>query len=491
MNIKVQEGRYSGDLLFSQNLVENGLAFPEIRDALSYTEQRQISTLIVNGYGMPGKTMALGKLKTKLGTIPQGKLIGNKAYRWAMQDRIQQATVILEQVGASGSNGEFQLRAADNYVTSNQVVTFYDGSQAIVLDEPTGSAGNYVYSLITKTGTPFSWATSVAPQSGTKTMFGQYSLFSEDSKRGYGRSHAPDMFINHLTTSRKDISITGDAMTDILWFWVDGNEGKKSWRWKIEMDAKAQFLREAETRVWLGTTTMKDSNGDLKPLTEVPKDPKTGLPLVEGSGIIEMVDGPNSEEGSGINGEQTVEDIRRMMRKLIKRSNVQTGQVWYVVTGVDGAANFQKIMKEEGATYYNLTQIIKPGEIAGGMDTTIGLNFTRFNYLGAQIVLVVHPLFDDEEQFSKRGSDGQLLQSSMMVFLDMSTSDGKPNIEMLAKGSYGINRTYYEGYLAGFTGHKLGNVVSGRDAYTYMQMSETMICIYNTKSCGILRKAFV
>lgn len=483
--IKVVEGRFSDECVLQNNLTENQLKFPAIREVIQHAEQRQLSTLIVSGFGKTDQ--AIGKIKNKLGTVPKDKLIGDTAYKYAVQGRIQQASVILSQVGASESNGAFSLRLRDNYLTPGMTALFHDGTQARVQGQPTGSEGNWVYNFNTTDGVQFDFATAVTPQNGTKTCFGSYSTFPEKSKTGYGRTHAPEMFVNHLTIQRKTIAISGSAATDIIW--VHYGE-KRGWYFKIERDAKLQAMMEDEFAKWFGKSTMKNTDGTLRDTSTI-TDPDTGNPVISGDGIIEQIDGINTVEGSGTNGDATIDDIIDMMTTLEKRSNAVMNKVWYVVTGTDGYANFNALMRSEGAATYNITYNIPTNTAAGGADVTIGSNFFRYNVNGNQIVLIKHPMFDDEERFTERSTDGKILQSSMMVFLDLAEVNGLPNIEILGKGAHNVDRTLLTSYVNGMSGMNLGQVVSGVDALEYHMLKDNGIFIYNTRSCGIIKKANV
>ena len=108
------------------------------------------------------------------------------------------------------------------------------------------------------------------------------------------------------------------------------------------------------------------------------------------------------------------------------------------------------------------------------------------------MVILKHPLFDDEQKFFDYGSDGKLLQSSMIVVLDASIQETEsgpmPNIQIMSKGGNGVKRTYVEGYINGLTGWMQKPMTSSRDSLTWECLKEDMIVIHNVQSCGIIRK---
>lgn len=484
--IQVISGSWDETCTRSRNLTANQLKQPIIRDVIMYAEPRMLSTLIVSGAKSPWDTVPGDtKLKTNIGKIDKADLIGGNAYRYKIMGRIQKKSIINSQVGTSQPDGTFQLSLRDNYITPGMVVIFYSPLiQARVMSMPTGGASAWTYTFQTTDGTVFDYATHVAPQAGDKSCFGAFSSFGERSLRGYGRSHYPDEFINHLTIQRKTIAISGDALTDVLWYQLGMTKG---WIFEKERQMRLQFMMEDEMHKWFSFSTMKDSTGNLLPVSRL-IDFETGEEITIGDGVIPQIDGGNSMFFSGVNGAPTIDDLKDMMKALIKKSNAIKGKVWYVVTGLDGYAAAQELLRD-----YAINSLGGKSNIdvnAGGdRDWEVGYNFDTFNFLGNKLVFCQHPMFDDEEKFSARGADGNLLQSSMMVFLDGGMDEkGRRNIEIKGKGAYGINRTMVSAYINGLTGDS-DEVLSSVDAKEFNMLKQDGLFIYNTQSCGLGRKA--
>ncbi len=214
---------------------------------------------------------------------------------------------------------------------------FYGGRfTARVMGYPVGTSGNYTYTFQSPNGEIFNYATHVAPQPGVKTCFGSYTSYGEASLRGYGRSHFPDTYINHTTIQRKTVSITGTALSDVLWYEVESENGPiKGWMYEQLQQARAQFLMEREYQRWFGISTMKDANGAL---LAVPRliDPETGKGIIAGDGLEEQIKGGNEIYGSGVNGEATEDDFADMMKAIRKKSDMVSGLTYVFVTGEDG-----------------------------------------------------------------------------------------------------------------------------------------------------------
>ena len=488
--IKVKEGRWAETCTTESNLTENQMKAPAIRDFMEYTNKRMLTTLLVSGslskYG-------IGYYPTKIGKVDDSKHIGNNAYQFDVWTRIQKSVEINSQVGATSADGTFQLSVKDNYWYPGMNVLFNgQGFQARVMAGPTGTTGNYIYTLQSPDGNLFVWATHVAGQGATKTAFGGYSSYGEQSLRGYGRSHFPDSFVQHMTIQRKATGISGGANSDVLWYeWANpkqANAPVRGWRYQAEVQNDEVFQMENEYQKWEGISTMKDSSGNLlvKPRLT---DYQNGQPIVMGDGILQQIGGGNETSGSGTNGEATVDDVTDMMKAIRKKSNMVSGLTHVVVTGEDGFSNAQRIMPLlSGNQNVQLMQMVSQSTEVGGQKVDVGFNFQKFNIDGDSVVFVKHPMFDDEKRYTERGADGNLLKSSQMIFLT-TAMEGRKNIEILSKGVRGIDRSLVTAYLNGLTGDKQSTVVSSEDAIKYEMLKEDMIVIYNSNLCGIINKS--
>lgn len=486
--IQIKEGKWAETCTTDADLIANQVKYPAIRRVLQYADQRMLTTLLTSGSASP---YGLGYVATKLGKLDASKNIGNNAYQFEVQGRIQKSSEINGQIGAVQADGTFQLSMKDNYLVPGMNARFHGGGfQARVMGLPTGSAPNCIYTFKPASGETFVYATHVAPQGSVKTVFGGYTSYSEGSLRGYSRSHFPDAFINHTTIQRKSEKITGTAASDVLWLDYESADGKqmaKGWMYKAIRQADIQMDQEDEYGRLFGDSSMKDLNGNLLAVSRL-IDSETGLPIVQGDGIIPQVAGGNETSGSGTNGEATAEDFTDMMSQLKKKSNMYTGMTWICMTGTDGYANAQiQMQRLAGNQGIVITQNVTQSGEAGGAKVDVGFNFQKFNVNGTSVVFIEHPMFDDEERFTERGSDGKILQSSMYLWMMMG-NEGAQNMEVLTKGANGISRGDIRGYINGMTGSS-ELIQSEEDAIKYLRLKEDMVCVYNTAACGIINKS--
>lgn len=473
----------------SSNLTMNQVKAPEIRDVIQYTEPRMLSTLIVSGAKTPWDTVG-NNTKTKIGEIPKDKLIGDYGYRYFIQGRIEKNSEILGQVGSSGASGSFQLRIKDNMLYPGMVVFFYNDKRAARVQSPptpsTTAGGGFVYTFQTLDGTVFSYNDDVAPQPGVKTCFGSYTIYGEASRRGYSRTFYPDQFINHLTTQRSSLSLSGSALTDVLWVMFNG---KKGWMFHKETQNRIRFMMQDERAKWHGRSTMRDANGNL---LQVPAmiDEETGNYIWAGDGILPQIEDGNIAYGSGYDGYATIDDHIDMIKTLKKYSNTTyggQGMRWAVVTGPDGYIRAQEELKQYWRQTFGGVNMVQGSSIA---DIEVGANFDTFKFAGNSITFVEHPMFGDEQAYSAKGTEGDPLMSGTYIYLDLSknASSGGSNIEILGKGAYGINRTMVSEYINGLTGYNL-KAQSPVDALEFHMLKEDGIFIYNVKSCGIIKRS--
>lgn len=484
--IKIKTGRWADECTVESNLTENQMKAPAIRDFIEHVNKRMIATLLVSG---AVTKHGIGYVPTKIGKVDDTKKIGNNAYQFDVWTRIQKAVEVNSQVGATQADGTFQLSLKDNYLYPGMNVLFNGGGfQARIMSGPTGTSGNYIYTFQSPDGALFDWTTHVAGQGTTKTIFGGYTSYGEKSLRGYGRSHFPDSFIQHMTIQRKTIGISGGANSDVTWYeWVGPKGEVKGWRYTAEEQNDATFLMEDEFQKWEGISSMKDSNGNLRATSRL-IDAETGLPIVQGDGVLQQIGGGNETSGSGTNGEATVDDITDMMKTLRKKSNQMSGLTHVVVTGEEGYSNAQRQMQLlAGNQGVQIQQNVVQSGQAGGAMVDVGFNYQSFNVDGDKVTFVKHPMFDDDSRYTERGADGNIFKSSQMIFLTTAV-EGRKNLEILCKGARGVDRSMVSAYLNGLTGDAQSMVITEEDAIKYAQLKENMIVVYNSNICGIINK---
>lgn len=485
--IQINTGIFTEDTCtVDYDLVRNSAKVPQIRTMLEYANRRALTTLLVSGVVTPYGIDNTQKTKIPTATS-KGKGIGGDAYQFDVMGRIEKAAVIRSQVGATAADGTFQLLMNDKHLVPGMVAMFYGGFQARVMQNPTGNAAaGYLYTFKgVAAGSLFVFTTHTQP-TGTKTCFGAYTAYSERSLRGYGRSKFPDRFINHMTIQRSTVAISGSAASSVLWYNYTNDKGamSKGWMFQELAQQQATFVMENERNKWFGVSTMKNSDGSIRAKSNL-QDDETGLDVVIGDGWQEQVAGGNVLYGSGTNGAATADDFKAMMKMLEKQSDKIGGLNWVCVTGTDGFALFQSIAGDFNAVQnvQVFDNITKNGQ-AGGAVMEAGYTFLKVNFAGNSMTVVKHPLFDDEQLFTERDAQGNVLQSS--TFFIMNVGDGaNQNMEILCKEANGLRRDEVSAKFNGLTGASEVSV-SEEDAMKYALLKEDLLVIYNTMECGII-----
>ena len=494
--IQITEGRWNADCTTELNLTNAQATDPNkgYDKVIMYAEKRYLMTFLTAGATNGEFTVARAdkQYKTRVPMVPTGELIDGKAWKYHIMGRIQKATEILGSAvigiptaGTSSYGGFFTIPLKDGYLQPDMNAIFYNGKMARVMKRQRNTDGTYNYTFQTFPGDTFSWAVWIAPQIGAKTLFGGYTTHGERSLKGYGRTHYPDSYINHMTIQRKGEAITGDANAErVLWY---ANGKSKGWMYWIESQARAQFLMEDEFQKWHGKSTMKDSDGNLLASPSM-TDPVTGMPIIAGDGWIEQIKGSNDVEASGSDGLPIYDDFRDIISAVKKRSNNVGGELFYCVTGIDGMNHAHDLIAAHGLNVYRITQEIKQTNAIGGASPAIGFNFQTLNVGGSQIVFVHNTLQDDEMKFPRKLSNGKLAEGCTYYIMNASPdATGKPNIEIRTRGREGVNRNMVYYYINGMTGD--GKPQMSTDGKEFQMLKENMIVTYNTKSNGIIAPA--
>lgn len=495
MKIKIQTGSVSEGDAQEYHLVTNHLLDPtkNIDRVIMYAEQRHLMTLLVSGardsrYTAPGFTPSGGdSVQTKIGPIPQAEMVSANAWSYRIMGRIQKASEILGTAavgtpvaGSTSKGGTFKLYLRDNYLYMGMNAVFPNGKHARVMEPAIGNGDRWLYSFECYPGDTFSWATWVAVQTGVKTVFGGYTTYGERSRRGFGNFHYPDRYIQHTTKQRKSISLSGDVnANEVIWYELGEAKG---FVYEAEAQARAQFLLEDEYKCWESVSTMRDQYGNL--LSRASMQDEKGDDIVSGDGYIQQIRGANDMETSGVDGLPTYDDFKDMVTTLKKGKNMLSGSQWIVVTGSDGMSAAHDVAASQVTNAMPIVQVVTNTQ-QGGAEPAIGFNFKKLNIGGEQLLFVENPGMDDEAKFPLRLTNGKLRKSLTFYFMDL-TPDGKGrnNVELKARGRTNVNRNIVYLWKNGMTGE--GTPTDPVDAKEFHMLKETLLAVYNTKTCGIM-----
>lgn len=469
---KVYTGTYGKDTTDETALVTNLLKYPEI------------GKKIISQY----PRFSLTYLLEAAGRNAAEKVIGDYAFEWKMQGRYRKPAVLDATFTGAAAGSTFTCTfdhaTSDgiygNNLNVNDLVRFNDGSTAMVTDAgtPTSTQNVVTFRAVDAT-TAAGTASAVGDVVGCiGNAFNQGSLASE-----VGQSYAyPDTYKNWLTLSRKKTKIMGTDLTDVTW--IESN-GHRLWYFTKEQQMTDQFMYELELNRWYGKKSM-DAAGNTA--ADFPGDRGTntaGLPIM-GDGLLAQIDGSNQATYTA--GALTEEDIVNFIGTLSKNALSAEGNVFTVFTGTQGRIDFHRAMKDllvsQGAGGASLFA----GK--GGNDIALGANFSEYNVLGNKMILSYCPVFDDPNLHNSISSTFDASnESGKMVFVDMGMQNGVSNVELIAKGAEGFNRSFVKKYVPGMVNpydYSSMMAANGDDFFECQILSESGIILRNPLSCGIL-----
>ena len=468
---KIYTGTYGKDTTDETALVTNLLKYPEI------------GKKIISQY----PRFSLTYLLEAAGRNAAEKIIGDYAFEWKMQGRYRKPAVIHTGSTPNVAAGvTFTITAkhgsgdhGDN-LNVNDVVRMPSGNTAIVVSVPTASGTSNVVTLraidaINETLT----AGDVIGCIGS--AFNQGSLGSE-----VGQNYAyPDTYKNWLTLSRKKCKIMGSDLTDVTW--IESN-GHRLWYFTKEQQMTDQFMYELELQRWYGkkSSTMGDNSADFPGDTGIKGGEfVAGVPMM-GDGLLAQIDGSNQATYTA--GALTEEDIVNFIGTLSKNALNAEGNVFTVFTGTQGRIDFHRAMKDLLVSQGAGGASTFAGK--GGNDVTLGANFSEYNVLGNKMVLAYCPVFDDPNLHNSISSTfDSSNESGKMVFVDMGMQNGVSNVELIAKGAEGFNRSFVKKYVPGMVNPYDYNsmmAANGDDFFECQILSESGLILRNPLSCGIL-----
>ena len=454
--MKYHKGTYGKETIESNALVTNLLKYPEIAKTIIRQYPQYSLNFFVDGTGRFAKE----------------EMIGENAFRWPILGRLNRPSTC---TGTNTGDGlgltQFSVEFEENYFNPYDVVRFANGAQAIVMGEPTQTAGGYTFSFKLQS-TDLNLSVSAASLTAGTTANTVGSAFPEGSDRGYENHVYPDWYINYIGISRKSKSITGSALTDITWV---ENAGQRLWFFTDEQLMREEFLYQKELDDWYSVSTM-DANGNSTVLDG------QGRPIVKGDGILRQIDAANVDTYNGTLTEKRLTDFLAQLALNTGNKNSR----WMVFTGTAGKVAFHEAMKD---LVYPSGNLIYDAQTGQEMD--IGVNFTSYNALGHTLTLVHNPLFDDPNLHGNNIDpvSGYPVESFRMVFLDMGTTNGVSNIERKVKGAGGIDRGMIVKYIPGMVDpfdQKSMKAANSRDAFTCEILCESGIIVRNPLSCGQL-----
>ena len=377
------------------------------------------------------------------GGIGHVKEIESNEYRWKVMIDGDRAINIVRAAGVNQA-GVFAdtCTAADYYGYNGSPITIwttedYFGSGSIIeLDDR-----NY---LLRVNGEPYQdgalWAYTCdnASGAGVINIPGKY-LTSDNKISRLGSAYEEysdesdilnyNSFLelrNHLTTSRIQFDITGDAYASVLVIAMkDPESGKTSYLWEQWQRWKAikeWHKREEAMGLYSKYSVNAQGTTQLKG--------KNGRPIYMGAGILEQIFSSNRRPYTVLDQETLESFLSDISYNLLGVKN----RHYLCFTGEEGMKMLDTLMRKEAAAF-NLTDT--KFVTGSGQELVLGGQFKTWNMRNDISFTVTRmPSFDDREHNRLlHPVTGKPIESYRMVFIPTNTPDGDPNImKVVRKG---------------------------------------------------------
>jgi len=329
----------------------------------------------------------------------------------------------------------FKLTMTDGMLKKGQVVQNSYGSQCYILDREKSNTG-WVYTMRLHAASPSQSLDLEDVQSGTRWV-AVNSPVPEERNRGT-ESNSVDFgkVKNQISYLKKRMSWGGiQNLNRVMPFKltqtdVKGNtKTSDSWidnfMYQFEMD----WMAEKEHTYWYSKYS-KDGNG-----VDTTFDPENGEPIPTGAGLLEQI--PNFATYSKL----TFNHLQRFISDIYYGQADQMNKVVTIYTGLGGLREADRALRAEGLkTVSDFSQVAD--KFIGGEGYNMHLKgyFNSFYHIDGYYVAFKHnPFFDFgrvADAAPKHPETGFSLESHRMVFIDTSSYDGQPNIQLVENQDY-------------------------------------------------------
>ena len=477
-------------LTFSNSQYGNGTT-PENALNNALLQYPEIASTLIQQF--PRYTLTL--LLEKVGLYASEKVLGDNSFEWKVMGRYNKKQFIASTADTSHTAGQkvaFTFSdtsggSAVNYYNLYDLLRFQDGSTGLIV----GISGSTYQVECIDAGS--NAANEVVGRIGSAFPYGS-------SGADVGENWAyPETHKNFLTIMRKKCTVTGKDATDVTWI---ENNGSRLWYFTREQQLMDQFMYEQELQRWYGKRSIASTvsnytstNADIfsEDVSDQSLADGTEGRVIIGDGLLAQID--SSNQATYTAGALTEAIITEFLAKLSLNATNSEGNEYLVYTGTEGRLAFHKAMKD--------LLIAPSGSYTGGSfagvngDVELGANFTSYMALGNKITVAYCPVFDDNHMHGSTSGtnafgDSRLKESAKMVFLDMGSTSGVNNIELITKGADGMNRSFVKKYVTGMVNPYDANsmmAANADDKFECHVLAESGIVVRNPLSCGILSVA--
>jgi hypothetical protein len=389
------------------------------------TQPEKLSPLLTYLGGKEEDRFPLSFMTEGVGNV---KSIEQLEYEYDVMTRLRRTRPLAATIsGNQGAGGApFKLTFPDKWFIKDYVLVSQTGVQARIMGDPVPNGNNWDYTV-----------RLVSPDAGTTMPEGDLvagssfaSLFAPvgtDWSRGNASNwEAPAKVRHKLTTIRKSYSFSGNAKNHVMEIGLPtaGGGTSKMWMDFEEWQYMLQWKEECENYYWYGQQSY-DEKGITNMLDE------NGQPVVIGPGLLEQIQ--NKETYATL----TEDRIKSIIRDVFFGMSDGQNKSITLYTGTGGAEEFDRAMKN--SLDASAWKQYNPNTFVNGSGRNLELTgfFTSYQHIDGHVVRVKKvELFDQgavAEASKKHPRSGLPLESYRMVFVDTSTYNGAPNLQMITR----------------------------------------------------------
>jgi len=469
------------NLQFTQTKWHSGLTMQNHLSSVYATQPEVMDTLITRIFAQntaPMQYLTSG-MKRK-------KELGNREFQWYLKGDSERALTIVENLEAAGNTtvgkfrADFRISVQEDDLAKGDVIAFDDRSyRARVMEQPFFNGNGYELLLKMNTHDATSYVPLALLQPG-RQVNKDYNTVGELSDQGGKTVYShPFVLRNHMTTVRKDYSVTRSAATDVMVVkYTDPKNPSVStdmWCRAAEWEFMYQWYRELET-VAIYSTFSADSKG----VTYMYDN--NSLPVYEGAGIREQIASSNQRNYT----ELTETILSDFLSELSYNTVPEADRKFVAFTGEYGYREFHQALENKAGTWTLLKD--NPFINGSGRGVSLGGQFTTYVGLnGIELTLAKMPIYDNNVLHRKMHyQSGKPLESYRFTILDFGMKGTDSNLTKVYKKNSEMIMWHEAGSIDPYGNPMKGMASNGKDGFTGHALAEIGYRVTNPAACGEL-----
>lgn len=410
-------------------------------------------------------------IESFLKQFPVKEFEDDRAYTWELVSQdvnnvpLVEARIEGTKVNAGdepGKNGaEFELVFPKKWFSDvNRIVGEKNEIYPLqIIDDPVQEGTNWVYK-VRPMWPDYSTSMPVEELDPGRLFSKEYSPVERTLSKKGGEIHFKSNISlrNEFSQIRVQHTIPGNMMQKKLGTFIKDEKGNthKMWTRYVDFKIDYEFMLEKNRLLMFGTSNRRDDG-------TYANTGKSGYEVVEGAGLREQMESSNTS----FYNQFDIEDLTDRLMDISEGKLDGDNREFVLRCGERGAREFHKALESNSQLYSparDHDRIYKKGKgPLSQMEFGYGGQFTEYyGPNGVKVNLSVDSMYDDRTRNKVPHPKGGVAESHRFDILDIGTTDGEPNIQLVKPS--GTSEIY--GYQSG-----LRDPFSSTDAYSSNPMS--------------------